>query len=52
MASSTASDGGGAFIGAASDLERNLADYKGELNIADRAEFERLYATNVRDWRN
>lgn len=54
MASSTASDGGGAFIGSASDLERNLADYRFTLageNDEDAEEFDRLYKLNVRDWR-
>ena len=54
MASSTASDGGGAFIGSADDLERNLADYRFTLageNDEDAEEFAKLYARNVKDWR-
>ena len=54
-AHSTASDGGGAFIGSAEDLDRNLADYRFTLaaeNDEDAEEFDRLYAANVRDWRN
>jgi hypothetical protein len=53
-AGSTASDGGGAFIGSASDMERNLADYRFTLageNDEDAEEFDRLYKQNVRDWR-
>jgi hypothetical protein len=49
---STMGDGGGAFIGDATDLERNLALWKAELTPEDRAEFERLYAVNVTDWRS
>jgi hypothetical protein len=52
---STASDGGGAFIGSASDLDRNLADYRFQLaaeNDEDAEEFDRLYVANVKDWRN
>jgi hypothetical protein len=54
MADSTASDGGGAFIGSASDLDRNLAKYRFTLageNDEDAEEFDRLYKQNVRDWR-
>jgi hypothetical protein len=51
-AGSTASDGGGAFIGSADDLDRNLAEYRKELTAEDRAEFDRLYATRVTDWRS
>jgi len=50
-AASTASDGGGAFIGTATDLDRNLNEYRKELSEEDRAEFDRLYATRVNDWR-
>lgn len=39
---STAS--GSAFIGTASDLYRNLNEYKKELNPSDRQRFEALYA--------
>ncbi len=52
VAGSTASDGGGAFIGSADDLARNLDAYKAELTPADRAEFEHLYSVRVRDWRH
>ena len=51
-AGSTASDGGGAFIGSADALDRNLAEYRKELTAEDRAEFDRLYATRVTDWRS
>jgi len=54
MASSTASDGGGAFIGSANDLNRNLADYQFVLageSDEDAEEFAKLYAQNVKDWR-
>ena len=53
-ASSTESDGGGAFIGSAADLDRNLADYRFALaaeNDEDAEEFDRLYKLNTRDWR-
>lgn len=48
---STASSGGGAFIGSAEDLDRNLDVWKAELSAADRAEFERIYKTRVFDYR-
>jgi hypothetical protein len=51
---STASDGGGAFLGTADDLVRNLADYRFTLageNDEDAEEFDRLYKLNVHDWR-
>jgi hypothetical protein len=51
---STASDGGGAFLGTADDLDRNLADYRFTLageNDEDAEEFDRLYKLNVHDWR-
>ena len=51
VASSTASDGGGAFIGSASDMIRNLDSFKAELSEPDRKEFEALYASRVADWR-
>lgn len=51
VCSSTASDGGGAFIGVAADLDSNLAEWKAELSAEDRAEFESLYAGRVRDYR-
>jgi len=54
MARSTASDGGGAFFGSASDLERNIEAYRFALageNDEDAEAFEALYASNVRDWR-
>jgi hypothetical protein len=54
MASSTASDGGGAFIGSANDLNRNLADYQFVLageSDEDAEQFAKLYAQNVKDWR-
>ena len=54
MAQSTAHESG-AFVGNAADLDRNLADYRFTLaaeNDEDAEEFDRLYAANVRDWRN
>ena len=56
MASSTASDGGGAFIGDAQDLDRNLEQYimvlHDDVSDEDAEEFERLYKANVTDWRS
>ena len=56
MASSTASDGGGAFIGDAADLERNIEQYvmvlHDDVSDEDAEEFERIYKANVKDWRN
>jgi hypothetical protein len=55
-ASSTASDGGGAFIGSAEDLDRNLEQFvlvlHDDVSDEDAEEFERLYKANVKDWRN
>lgn len=55
-AHSTASDGGGAFLGSADDLERNVEEISLHLHDAasdeDAEEFDRLYKANVRDWRN
>jgi hypothetical protein len=48
---STASDGGGAFIGSADDLERNLAAWKAELTDEDRTEFDRIWKARVTDYR-
>jgi len=50
LAGSTASDGGGAFIGSVDDLKANLYDYVFSLTDEDRAEFNRLYAENVTDY--
>jgi len=54
IASSTASDGG-ALVGRADDLERNLEQFAMVLHDAtsdeDAEEFERLVAANVKDWR-
>ncbi len=50
-AGSTASDGGGAFIGSAADLDRNLDQFRAELTPPDRAAFDRLYQTRVLDYR-
>jgi len=54
-AHSTASDGGGAFIGSADDLGRNLEQFvmvlHNDVSDEDAEEFERLYAANVKDWR-
>lgn len=52
VAGSTASDGGGAFIGLASDLDRNLARYRASLTAADREAFDDLYLANVLDYRH
>jgi hypothetical protein len=49
IAGSTAA--GGAYIGEAAELERNLARWKAGLTDADCAEFERLFDTSVTDWR-
>ena len=47
--------GGGAFLGSAEDLERNLEVYILDLHDSasdeDAEEFERLYKANVTDWR-
>lgn len=54
-ASSTASDGGGAFIGSAADLDRNLEQFVMVLHddVSDEAaeEFERIYQARVIDYR-
>jgi hypothetical protein len=54
-AHSTASDGGGAFLGSADDLDRNVEQFTLALHDAasdeDAEEFERLYKANVTDWR-
>ena len=53
---STASDGGGAFIGSADDLDRNLEQFimvlHDDVSDEDAEEFERLYKANVEDWRS
>lgn len=51
VASSTASDGG-AFIGTATDLESNLAQFKDELSVEDRAEFDLSWKARVLDYRS
>ena len=55
-ASSTASDGGGAFIGSADDLDRNLEQFvmvlHDDVSDEDAEEFERLVKANVKDWRS
>jgi hypothetical protein len=55
MAQSTASDGGGAFLCAATDFEGNIEQFvmvlHNEVSDEDAEEFERLYAVNVKDWR-
>jgi len=50
IATSTAHESG-AFLCAASDLERNIAAWKSGLAADDQAAFESLYARNVNDWR-
>ena len=53
---STASDGGGAFIGSVDDLDRNLEQFvmvlHNEVGDEEAEEFERLYKANVTDWRS
>lgn len=54
MASSTASDGGGEFLGDARELDRNLETWEMDVrenSDEDFEEFARLYAQNVRDYR-
>lgn len=54
ICTSTMSDGGGAFLGDARDLDRNLADYRFQLaaeNDEDAEEFDRIYKANVIDYR-
>jgi hypothetical protein len=51
MAGSTASDGGGAFLGGASDLDRNLNAFRAALTPEDRQEFDRIYKARVVDYR-
>jgi hypothetical protein len=52
---STASDGGGAFIGLADDLDRNIERFTRTLHDGasdeDAEEFERLCKVNITDWR-
>ncbi len=54
-ASSTASDGGGAFIGDAADLDRNIEQFVMVLHDGasdeDAEEFERIYKERVIDYR-
>jgi|ERR1035437_1382805 hypothetical protein len=52
-AQSTASDGGGAFIGSAEEVESNLGLLVSEaaLSAEEKAEYDRLYAAHVTDWR-
>lgn len=52
IAGSTASDGGGALIGTAGDLNANLTLYFSELAPADLDTFKSLYKSRVSDWRN
>lgn len=51
---STSSHESGAFIGAASDLTRNLNLLLAEANLSpeQKIEFDNLYKTHVTDWRN
>lgn len=39
------------FLGAADDLNRNLADYRTFLTKEDAAQFDALYQSRVKDWR-
>jgi hypothetical protein len=54
-ASSTASDGGGAFLGVVTDLDRNIEQFlfvlASERDEADVDTFKALYKANVTDWR-
>ena len=50
IAQSTAHESG-AFIGTASDLERNVGKYVALLTEEDKTEFELRYAQAVTDWR-
>jgi hypothetical protein len=50
VAASTANDTG-AFIGDASDFDRNISLWLTKLSPGDQAEFQSLYRTNVSDWR-
>ena len=51
-ARSTASDGGGAFLGSAEAMEQNLRIFREDLSENDRNEFDRLYKANVLDYRS
>jgi hypothetical protein len=51
IAGSTASDGGGAFLGTADEMKKNIDLWKSGLEADDRAEFEKLYKARVTDWR-
>jgi hypothetical protein len=51
LAVSTASSGGGAFLGDARELETNLTLLIAELSAEDAAEFLRVYSLRVKDWR-
>ena len=53
VARSTASDGGGAFIGGADEVDLNLTQLLHDEGVTeeDRTEFDRLYKQNVNDWR-
>ena len=52
---SVTSDGfvisGGAFLGGVGEIEQNLRLFRDDLSELDRAEFDRLYAANVLDYR-
>ena len=50
IAGSTAHESG-AFVGDASDMERNLEMLKKELSAEDAKRFAEIYASRVRDWR-
>ena len=52
VASSTASDGGGAFVGDVRELEFNLAKFKAELSHEDRVELNRIWKERVYDYRS
>ena len=51
IGASTASDGGGAFVGRADEMEQNLKLWKAELSADDLKEFDAIYAKRVTDWR-
>lgn len=52
VASSTSSDGGGAFIGSADDLRDNLARLLNDasLTVAERKQFDKLVNSRLSNW--
>lgn len=43
---------GGAFLGGIGEIDQNLRLFRDDLSENDRAEFDRLYAENVLDYRS